>query len=67
MGPHGLPTVGSFLAVVLSSTATFVAIAIAFLVLVVLVRLMLVATKALQVYIRVNSPASTAKNPQPTG
>ena len=67
MVPHGLPTFGSFLAVVLSWTATFVAIAIAFLVLAVLVRLMLVATKALQVYIRVNSPASTAKDPQPTG
>jgi hypothetical protein len=67
MGPHGIPTVGTFLTVVLSWTATFVAIAIAFLVLAVLVRLMLVATKALQVYIRVNSPASTAKNPPPTG
>lgn len=67
MGPHGMPTFGSILTVVLSWTATFVAIAVAFLVLVVLVRLMLVATKALQVYIRVNSPAITAKDPQPKG
>jgi hypothetical protein len=55
------------LAVGLSWTATFVAIAVAFLVLVVLVRLMLVATKALQVYIRVNSPAVTARDLQPKG
>jgi hypothetical protein len=67
MGPHGTPTFGSLLAVGLSWTATFVAIAVAFLVLVVLVRLMLVATKALQVYIRVNSPAVTARDLQPKG
>jgi hypothetical protein len=67
MGPHGMPGFGNVLSVVLSWAATFVAIAVAFLVLVVLVRLMLVATKALQVYIRVNSPAATTKDPQPEG
>ena len=34
---------------------------------VILVRLMLVATKALQVYIRINSAPRTPKDPQPEG
>lgn len=57
----------SFLSLAVSWAAAFVAIAVAFLVLVVLVRLMLVATKALQIYIRVNSTPVTPKDPRPEG
>ncbi len=67
MGGHGIMAGSGLLSLILSSVAAFVAIAVAFAVLVILVRLMLVATKALQVYIRINSAPRMPKDPQPEG